>query len=38
MEALDDFYRNYEGGRYYASFRMELNAVNKAGGLLQTPW
>jgi hypothetical protein len=34
INALDNFYQTFEGGRYYPAFRMELNVVNKLGGLL----
>lgn len=33
IDALDNFYQTFEGGRYYPAFRMELNVVNKLGGL-----
>jgi hypothetical protein len=31
--ALDAFYRTFADGRYYAAFRMELNAALKRGRL-----
>ena len=33
VKAADDFYRTFQGGRYYPAFRMELNAARKAGAL-----
>jgi hypothetical protein len=31
INALDDFYRHFAEGRYYAAFRMELNATMARG-------
>lgn len=33
LSVVDDFYRNFMGGRYYADFRMEVNAAIKQGVL-----
>ena len=33
IRALDDFYRNFAEGRYYAAFRMELKAARAKGRL-----
>lgn len=34
VNAVDSFYRNFAGGRYHASFRMEINAAGKQGKLI----
>ncbi len=33
LSVVDDFYRNFMGGRCYAAFRMEVNAAIKHGVL-----